>query len=267
VLIRPLLVFHHDGPFDACNPHRNRKGSRTAPMQAFPKDSPNMALGGSGPVNKNINLDQFHGTMEEGFNDYASSGAPRSGDAVSFDPKARIEPIHGQESMGLGTSTFLEGAPASRAAMQRRASENETQFAQNGGLQRKKSLAQRLRGINKPQGGRMASPDATYNPPLSSSHSGSLRAHEKNPFFQDYDEAWDKKGARINTAEESRSGIESGRARSSSSPKQSTNLERKFTNERSNTGAEDGKTAGGGGFINRMKSLRKPRPERRVSND
>ncbi|KAH2787928.1 hypothetical protein KXW38_004164 [Aspergillus fumigatus] len=260
-------MFHHDGPFDACNPHRNRKGSRTAPMQAFPKDSPNMALGGSGPVNKNINLDQFHGTMEEGFNDYSSTGAARSGEAVSFDPKSRIEPIHGAESMGLGTSTFLEGAPASRAAMQRRASENENQLSQNGGLQRKKSLAQRLRGINKPQGGRMAFPDASYNPPLSSSHSGPLRANEKNPFFQDYDDAWDKKGARINTAEESRSGIEGGRARSSSSPKQSTNLERRFTNERSNTGGEDGKSGGGGGFINRMKSLRKPRPERRISND
>lgn len=233
-----------------------------------------MALGGSGPVNKNINLDQFHGTMEEGFNDYSSTGAARSGEAVSFDPKSRIEPIHGAESMGLGTSTFLEGAPASRAAMQRRASENENQLSQNGGLQRKKSLAQRLRGINKPQsinkpqGGRMASPDASYNPPLSSSHSGPLRANEKNPFFQDYDDAWDKKGARINTAEESRSGIEGGRARSSSSPKQSTNLERRFTNDRSNTGGEDGKSGGGGGgFINRMKSLRKPRPERRISND
>src|ERR1700736_3612880 len=31
-------VFHHDGPFDACNPHRNRAGSKRAPMQAFPKD-------------------------------------------------------------------------------------------------------------------------------------------------------------------------------------------------------------------------------------
>ncbi|EAW09917.1 Pal1 family protein [Aspergillus clavatus NRRL 1] len=261
-------MFHHDGPFDACNPHRNRKGSRTAPMQAFPEDSSNMALGGAGPNNKNINLDLFHGTMEEGFNDYGATAA-LTGDTVNFDPKARIEPIHGAESMGLGTSTFLEGAPASRAAMQRRTSENENQFGQGGGLQRKKSLAQRLRGMNRPPGGRMVSPDASYNAPFSSSQSGSLRTNERNPFFQDYDDAWDKKGARISSVEESRSGHEGGRARSSSSPKQNTTLERRHTNERSAAGFEEGKTGGGGGggFINRMKSLRKPRPERRISND
>src|SRR3569833_4754356 len=42
-------VFHHDGPIDALTPHRNRNGKR-APKQAFPKDSLNNVLGGSGPL-------------------------------------------------------------------------------------------------------------------------------------------------------------------------------------------------------------------------
>ncbi|KAJ5668581.1 uncharacterized protein N7477_007151 [Penicillium maclennaniae] len=246
-------MFHHDGPFDACNPHRNRKGSKIAPMQAFPKNSSNMALGGAGPNNSNIDLNLFHGRMEEGYNDFASSGVQRSG-TVSFDPLQRVEPVHGAESHGLGTSTFLDGAPASRAAMARRQSENEQQLAQGGGLQRKKSLAQRLRGKSSArEGGGYSYPAA---PAMGSSHSASSRGNEKNPFFQDYDEEWDKKGSRI---QESRLESEGGRMRSSSSPKQPTGLERKTTNDR----YDDSKLSSpGGGFLNRMKSLRKPRPER-----
>jgi hypothetical protein len=229
-------------------------------MQAFPADSTNMALGGAGPVNQNINLDQFHGRQEEGYNDFSTSVAKTEG--VSFDPTSRIEPVHGSESMGLGTSTFLDGAPASRAAMQRRESENDVGKGA-GGLQRKKSLAQRLRGMNsRPSNGRVVSPEASYMAPAGSGHIGTIKANEKNPFFQDYDDAWDKKGARI--AEESQ-GL--GRARSSSSPKQGSGLERRHTDDRP-YGLDEGRNANGsGGFINRMKSLRKPRPERRVSDD
>lgn len=259
-------MFHHDGPFDACNPNRNRKGLRTAPMQAFPADSTNMALGGSGPVNQNINLDLFHGRSEQGYNDFGSTDSRRT-EGVNFDPTARIEPVHGSESMGLGTSTFLDGAPASRAAIQRRESENDQQISKGAsGLQRKKSLAQRLRGVGgRPSNGRVVSPEASYVAPTGSGHIGTIRANEKNPFFQDYDDAWDKKGVRI--AEESQ-GL--GRARSSSSPKQGSGLERRHTEDRS-YGLDEGRNAngggGGGGFINRMKSLRKARPERRISDD
>lgn len=256
-------VFHHDGPFDACNPHRNRKGLRTAPMQAFPKNSTNMALGGAGPNNSNIDLDLFHGRMEEGYNDFSTSSLQRSG-TVNFDPTQRVEPIHGTESYGLGTSTFLDGTPASRAAIARRQSETEQQITQGGGLQRKKSLAQRLRG--KSGTGRVVSPGegGLQSPgpaPAGSSHSTSSRGNERNPFFQDYDEEWDKKGSRI---QEARLEAAHGRVRSSSSPKRSIGMERKSTNDRA---AEESKlNAGGGGFLNRMKSLRKPRPERRTSD-
>jgi hypothetical protein len=118
-------------------------------MQAFPKDSANNLIGGSGPVHKNIDFAQFHGRGAEGFTDYSTSGAAarpvepvvyesyagasapiRAGPGIrpgidrtsSFNPTARVEPVHGDESMGLGTSTFLEGAPASQTAIKRRES-------------------------------------------------------------------------------------------------------------------------------------------------
>lgn len=227
-------------------------------MQAFPKNSTNMALGGAGPNNSNIDLNLFHGRMEEGYNDFATSGLQRSG-TVSFDPRQRVEPIHGTESYGLGTSTFLDGTPASRAAIARRQSENEQQIMQGGGLQRKKSLAQRLRGksgtgrvVSSGEGG-LPSPGA-----VGSSRSTSSRGHERTPFFQEHDEDGDKKGSRI---QESHLEAGNGRVRSSSSPKTST--ERKSAER----GYEESKlSVGGGGFLNRMKSLRKPRPERRTSD-
>ena len=37
--------FHHDGPFDACRPHRNKRTSR-APVAAFPVNGPNNTLDG-----------------------------------------------------------------------------------------------------------------------------------------------------------------------------------------------------------------------------
>ncbi|CEJ57433.1 Putative Pal1 cell morphology protein [Penicillium brasilianum] len=258
-------MFHHDGPFDACNPHRNRKGARTAPMQAFPKGSSNMALGGAGPNNSNIDLDMFHGRGEEAHNDFSHTTVQRSGtETVAFDPTARIDPVHGAESMGLGTSTFLDGAPASRSAIARRQSEHDD--SGSGGLQRKKSLAQRLRGKSGTGRPMLSSPTqnnfSSHNQaPMGSSHSASSRGGERNPFFQDYDEEYDKKAARI---QESRLEGGGGRTRSSSSPKQSTNLERKSTNDRAYD--ESKLSAGGGGFLNRMKSLRKPRPERRTSD-
>ncbi|KAL4966015.1 Pal1 family protein [Aspergillus stella-maris] len=253
-------MFHHDGPFDACNPHRNRKGQRATPMQAFPKDSSNMALGGAGPVSDKLDLDRFHGRAQEGYNDFASTGVADNAnkEGGSFDPTSRIDPVHGQQSMGLGTSTFLDGAPASRAAVR----EAQTDQFNGGGLARKKSLAQRIRGgINRPSP-RVLSPQGAYASPGASTSP----RNEKNPFFQDYDDAWEKKGARINTAEDSIP--TGGRVRSSSSPKQTTaSLERRHTDDRSPTGLEETKPAGGG-FISRMKSLRKPpQPRRRVTDD
>ena len=99
-------MFHHDGPFDACNPHRNRKKDYRAPMHAFPENSANNALAGGGP--RALDLDRFHGRGEEGFADFASSGqdyttAPRyqrveKRHQQSFNPTDRVEQVHGEES-------------------------------------------------------------------------------------------------------------------------------------------------------------------------
>ncbi|ODH53576.1 hypothetical protein GX48_00410 [Paracoccidioides brasiliensis] len=280
-------LFHHDGPFDACNPHRNRKGSRAAPIKAFAKDSRNMAIGGAGPNNSNIDLNLFHGRGAEGYADYSSTGLSSSkiGQGDSFDPTAKLEPIHGAESMGLGTSTFLEGAPASRAAIQRRQSENEAQALQNGGIQRKKSLVQKIRGINnREKGTRVTSTEfvsdsgnnnTQTSPPRSSN---SKRYNERSPFSQqhDYDDAYDKKGAKIQLLSDDAlaDSLPATRQRSSSSPKVIPG-EKNITSEWSSSigGGEDAKTSGhavsgSSGFINRVKSLRRPpQPKRRVTSE
>ena len=301
----PTPVFHHDGPFDACNPHRNRKGSQRAPMQAFPKDSANNIIGGSGPVNKNINLAQFHGHGEDAFSEfstastgafepYAGASAPIRGDArpgvdrtSSFNPTAGAQVIHSDVSLGLGTSTFLEGAPAPRKAIERRESDGEYAGA---GLSRKKSIAQKIRGIS--NGRRdgfprtFASPEPRYerttSPIEAQSAGGAARlrnVRESNPFFNDYDAAYEKKGASIKIAEEQvMDGDETiGRARAPSSPVRGGPsgypLEKKITNDTPNgmTLQPEGESKTGGGFLSRVKSLRtggrgKPRPERRETS-
>lgn len=164
-----------------------------------------MALGGSGPNNSNIDLAQFHDQGEEGYNDYSTSAVvDEYGDSIkrpngatrnaSFHPITRVEPLHREESMGLGTSTFREGAPASKAALQRRGSDfDEVQSGSGGGLGRKKSLAMKIRGTSNNRtvagGGRNTSLDLderrlrTPTSPLRSIQS----VQDNNPFFKDYD--------------------------------------------------------------------------------
>jgi hypothetical protein len=219
-----LIVFHHDGPFDACNPHRNRK-TKAAPMQAFPEGSANNTMGGSGPVNKHMDLDRYHGRVPDGFHDFNSvnvvpppmpetsrvqrpsrqdrqPSADRGWDGKQriemIDGRQKIEMVHGEQSMGLGTSTFLEGAPvpASRLALQRATSEQDN----GGGLSRKKSIVQRFRGMSRPRqqqgfgdAGRVLSPEARYvyvddgqTPPVPSIDPQMRgRPVEVNPFFNE----------------------------------------------------------------------------------
>ncbi|KAL8996593.1 MAG: hypothetical protein Q9169_003932 [Polycauliona sp. 2 TL-2023] len=298
-------VFHHDGPFDACNPHRNRKGAKVAPMQAFAKDSINNTLGGSGPVNKNLDLNQFHGRGAEGFSDFSTSRAnnpagepepfastnapirrgpgirPGVDRATSYNPTDRVQPLHGDESLGLGTSTFLDGAPAARAAMVRRESESEGGNGA-GGLGRKRSLAQKIRGISNASrnydrpAGRVTSPDAPYerttsptSPREVQSGGGMRNIRETKPFFDDYDEAYEKKGQKIQIAEE-QNRVEGGgsRTRAISSPKRAPppgGLERRITHDGTGGQSADQETKKEG-FLSRVKSLKggkRARPERR----
>ncbi|TAQ84653.1 hypothetical protein B7494_g7032 [Chlorociboria aeruginascens] len=263
-------LFHHDGPFDACNPHRNRQGSRRAPMQAFPKDSLNNVLGGGGPINKRPDHAIFMGNNNEAFDDYSKGGAgfngyePYSNGAIRPTPvgpegnvlsaTTRVEPIHGEETLGLGTSTFLEGAPASRTAMQRR--ESETATPTDGGLSRKKSLAQKIRAINTNRreygpSGRVTSPEGVYGAtspeaiytPGSANTPGGSRIHESNPFFNEFTKGDDKKES-ITIVEPERHG---------SPPRRG--FERRTTSD-GGVGSDQPAKSLGGGFMSRVKSLK-----------
>jgi len=268
----PSLI-HHDGPYDAVRPHRNRKKDERAPMHAFPKDSANNALGGSGPVNKNIDLDTFHGRGAEGFTDFGNSGDAElrkrpvvQQRSVSYNPKDRADIIHGEESVGLGTSTFLDGAPASRAAIQQREIDEQRAMAEGGGLGRKKSIAQRFRGISQPRRGfndgnpRIQSPETRFAPATSPLSGGGVNStNELNPFFEEYNDAYEKKGTTIKIAE---SATKEPTIKSPASPRDRNPLTRALTSDGLESTNEP-KTSGG--FLSRVKSLkggRRPRPER-----
>ncbi|KAG9941244.1 hypothetical protein KCU98_g19005, partial [Aureobasidium melanogenum] len=87
---------------------------------------------------------------------------------------------------------------------------------------------------------------------------------ETNPFFSEYNDAYEKKGATIRYAEETKD----GRARAPSSPHRN-GLTRSITADSVPSVANDvPEKSSGGGFLNRMKSLkggRRARPERRGS--
>ncbi|KAK6455116.1 Pal1 cell morphology protein-domain-containing protein [Scheffersomyces xylosifermentans] len=161
--------FHHDGPFDACTPHRN-KNAKSAPVAAFPVDGPNNSIAGlKGNVDKNEQMNLAFGTYEDGpqneivgrkqsvrrngpvKDDFPTIKTRSTNDAaftpkqnpsvINFDSNLKAEPIHGSTTAGLGSTTFVDGAPAPKIAEQ-----NEYLSPSNGGgLNRKKSLVQRLR--------------------------------------------------------------------------------------------------------------------------
>jgi Pal1 cell morphology protein len=191
-----LIVFHHDGPFDACRPHRN-KHSHKAPVAAFPTDSvTNTLAGGLGEV-PGLDRQQYFGLApREAFEDYGHVGAnkhkkglapirrtsdpeptavPRTADddyklrpspgvrSTSFDTRLKTEMVHGVESAGLGTSTFLEGAPAPKSAIEKAAAEE----AEDGSvLVRKKSLVQKIKVRRATAGDRSLPPPPTLSGPL-----------------------------------------------------------------------------------------------------
>lgn len=140
-------------------------------MQAFPKDSLNNSISGSGPVDTEQSRAMFMGQgQEEAYQDFSRGGRRKpisreEGDNPIFNPATRIDMIHGDQSDGLGTSTFLEGAPAARSAITRTREQRAQEITEGGALQRKKSLAQRIRHMNKgprdqSSPSRVMSPDA-----------------------------------------------------------------------------------------------------------
>lgn len=276
-------VFHHDGPFDACNPHRNRTGSRRAPMQAFPKDSLNNVMGGGGPINKRPDHATFLGhNDDEGYKDFSKGGAMNKPyEAYSGNGSKLKEPdvsspfkrdmVHGEETMGLGTSTFLDGAPASRTAIKQKEVETATEPEFGGGLGRKKSLAQKIRGISNNRrdyplpSGRLTNSEGVYSPtsPGLVSPGGTKIKSDANPFFNEFEPSVDgKKGDSITIVEPA---DKPGRARAPSSPKRfGGTLERRVTGDGGSSSAPIEEKPMG--FLSRVKSLkggpRKPREPR-----
>ena len=231
-------------------------------------------LGGAGPNNSRLNLDQIHGVGQEAHVDFHQA-APQDEEAAymrravpelnkGFDPSQRAEAVHGEETVGLGTSTFLEGAPAARVVLQRRESELED-FQVNGGLSRKKSLAQRFKSVRTAGRANATSPEPAPTPtsPLGTTQSES---NAPNPFFKDYDKET-RKGQGVTLTDEQPSyprPMVVGRARAPSSPKRAgglVGLERKVTQENVGSGAvaaDDGAKEGGKlGLLGRVKSLKR----------
>ncbi|UNI24108.1 hypothetical protein JDV02_009884 [Purpureocillium takamizusanense] len=269
-------LFHHDGPFDALNPHRNRKSSRRAPMHAFPKDSLNNSLGGAGPLNANPDHAVFMGNAtDEAFRDYAGGAknkngytypTPSNGETAIFDPIARGSVIHGDESVGLGTSTFLEGAPAARAAIARRQAE-QAQESFEVGIQRKKSLAQRIRHINRgprdiTPSGRLTNPDGTYGKRSPDGiATGTSVGSDNNPFFAEFSKGEETLSvkARDGTMSPSSPPPPVPRRGSSGGP-----LERRATTDA--TMSEEAPPAKPMGILGRMKSLKGGRRPKNIDH-
>lgn len=146
--------FHHDGPFDAVTPHRNRN-AKAPPVMAFPADGPNNSIGGP-PTNNKSTMDEMFGREnlddEDGlYSDIRRSGtvngmtthqAMKANYKKSFTPKnnevgifdtigSGAEMVYGETTEGLGSSTFLDGAPAPRV------------ITDNVGVRRNKTFSQR----------------------------------------------------------------------------------------------------------------------------
>ncbi|KAI1457323.1 Pal1-domain-containing protein [Annulohypoxylon moriforme] len=254
-------LFHHDGPFDACNPHRNRKGSRRAPMQAFAKDSANNSIGGAGPLTQRPDHKQFMGQEpHEASAMFSTAAKERNGgsksEATFFDPKQAGELVDGEETLGLGSSTFLEGTPAARSAIQRNQAETAQEFMESG-LGRKKSVVQRFRSIKRPardygDSGRVTSPDSYYTPKSGDISAGGTNG-ERNPFFTEFDKA------------EERISVKRSDSNPVSPTLSGTGLERRTTDDGVVTAeSPDGSKPGNNGFLSRVRSLKggkRQRPE------
>ncbi|KAI1300455.1 Pal1 cell morphology protein-domain-containing protein [Xylaria venustula] len=248
-------LFHHDGPFDACNPHRNRKGSRRAPMQAFAKDSANNTIGGAGPLNKRPDHKLFMGqephdasSMYAGVRDSARS---KVHEMDLFDPKQRGDYEYGEQTLGLGSSTFLEGTPATRTAIARNQEESAQEAAESG-LGRKKSVVQRFKSIKRgprdySESGRVTSPDGYHghSPRPSLPTGGSV---ERNPFFAEFDKAEEQISVKRKDSDVM--------SPLTPPPVHGASLERRATTDATMDGPEGQARQAGGGFLSRVKSLK-----------
>jgi hypothetical protein len=233
-------------------------------MQAFPEGSLNNTLGGAGPLNARPDHATFLGQHDdEAFREWSKGGKDRNGatkEVPIFDPRSRGAILHGDESLGLGTSTFLEGTPAARTIIQKHEEERAAEVMTEG-LQRKKSLAHRIRNMNRggrdfQPSGRLTNPEGVYGSRRSPSGGGPATTplSERNPFFSDYGSG--KGGEDDFTVRRTDT---NGSKPSPSSPRGGGGLERRSTTDA--TGGDEAQPKVSG-ILGRMKSLkgRRQRP-------
>ncbi len=228
-------------------------------MDAFPEGSLNNTIGGSGPLNARPNHAQFLGQQDdEAFKEWSHGVKDKSGPVVDI---ARAHYLHGDESLGLGTSTFLEGTPAARSAIQNQKREEEERAAEmpkgkgDGGFpRRKKSVVQRFIPGSRGDRGFQTSSDVPAMPHRRSPSGpgpASASAVERKPFFDDYG---------TGNGEDDFTVANRSNA-SPASPRGGGLLERRSTTD--GTGGEEGQPKSGGGLMMRMKSLTKKKDHRR----
>ena len=243
-------MFHHDGPFDAVNPGRNRQGSRRRPMDAFPEGSLNNTIGGSGPLNARPNHATFLGQQDdEAFKEWSSGVKDKTGPVFDV---GRDHILHGDQSLGLGTSTFLEGTPAARSAIQNQQREEAQRALEQPKVkgvfpERKKSIRQVFaKRTFQPSGDIPAVPhqrSPSGNGPASAS------VGERKPFFDD--EYGSGQGEDDFT-------VTNGSKALPTSPRGGGGLERRSTTD--GTGGEEAQPKPAG-FRGRMLSLKGRRPK------
>ncbi|EEB05628.1 hypothetical protein SJAG_05198 [Schizosaccharomyces japonicus yFS275] len=165
---------HHDGPFDPCNPHRNKVSSRS-PVAAFSAESltgslacvmpsselPRISLDDGEPLGNELErtttlADGINKTLSHTFsnpdgsitlaqlgaaNEAASSRAKAVLPTVHVSPAEEDELVAGVETLGLGTTTRIEGTPASQAAIQRSLNQKgQGGMSPSSSLRRKRSI-------------------------------------------------------------------------------------------------------------------------------
>lgn len=232
-------------------------------MQAFAKDSANNTIGGSGPLNKRPDHKQFLGQdSHDASTMYAAK--PRKEEMELFDPTQRGDFEYGEETLGLGSSTFLEGTPATHAAIVRNQHETAQEAAESG-LGRKKSVVQRFKSIKRGgrehgDFGRVTSPESYYTArlptggPLTGGSTG-----ENNPFFAEFD---NKKEEQITVKQRKNSEVMTPLT---PPPVHGSSLERRATTDATLDGpAEVHQRHASGGFLSRVRSLkggRRQKPE------
>ncbi|EPX71749.1 membrane associated protein Pal1 [Schizosaccharomyces octosporus yFS286] len=131
--------FHHDGPFDACRPHRNRNAKK-APVAAFPKDSIANSIPkiGNNFHDPSAPKDFSRKAIHDNLRTKAVLQSPFS--SMTYDEENPV-PGGNTDAPGLTDSTRIEGALASKSAIARN---EELQAMEKAGLHRKNSLMRRL---------------------------------------------------------------------------------------------------------------------------